>query len=136
MNQIQNTLEQVYKEYITFKEYTENNKKTKEQLREEVTKKIMNGADPLEAFYDITIDKQIELSEQDKLATRLRHYYDAYKDLVEVPEYIIKELENLQIKYIFTVKNNKRETVEKELYDEHKKQFLEVNKQAQEEDLE
>ena len=138
MNQIQNTLEQVYKEYITFKEYTESNKKPIEDLRKEIAEKVIGNEDNiLDIVFEIMGDKQLEMIDLNQLGVRLRNFYDAYKDLVEVPANIEEEAKKIDIKFLFAVKNNKRETVDKELYETYKKQFVEANKQAQEQkDLE
>ena len=138
MNQIQNTLEQVYKEYITFKEYTENNKKPIEDLRKEIAEKVIgNEENTLDIVFEIMGDKQLEIIDLNQLGVRLRNFYDAYKDLVEVPAIIEEEAKKIYIKFLFAVKNNKREIVDKELYETYKKQFVEVNKQMQEQkDLE
>jgi hypothetical protein len=50
--------------------------------------------------------------------------------MVEVPEEIKKEAEKLDVKSLFTIKNGKKEIVDKELYNSYKNQFIEVNKQA------
>ena len=136
MNQIQNTLEQVYKEYITFKEYTENNKKPIEDLRKEIAEKVIgNEENTLDIVFEIMGDKQLEMIDLNQLGVRLRNFYDAYKDMVEVPIFIEEEAKKIDIKFLFAVKNNKRETVDKELYETYKKQFVEANKQMQEQNL-
>lgn len=136
MNQIQNTLEQVYKEYITFKEYTENNKKPIEDLRKEIAEKVIgNEENTLDIVFEIMGDKQLEMIDLNQLGARLRNFYDAYKELVEVPKNIEEEAKKIDIKFLFAVKNNKREIVDKKLYETYKKQFVEANKQMQEQNL-
>ena len=133
MNLMKNKLEQVFKEYIIFKEYVETNQKSQEELRTEIAS-IVSQADNednsyLEVLFKNIGEKSLEAIDFNQLATRFRHYYDAYSDLIDIPQEIKTEAEKIQIKFLYSIQNGEKILVDKELYDNYKKQFLEANKQ-------
>jgi len=129
---MQTKLEQAFKEYIEFKYYVDNNKKSAEEIREEISKMVVKEGDEnyLDIMFELYGEKQLETIDLNQLQTKLYHYYNLVKDMVEVPEEIKKEAEKLDVKSLFTIKNGKKEIVDKELYNSYKNQFIEVNKQA------
>jgi hypothetical protein len=133
MNPIQTKLEQVFKEYIEFRDYVESNKKPAEEIRKEIAEKVTSIED--DSYLDIMFkeygERQLEAIDLNQMSTRLYYYYNAYKDLVEVPEEIKTEAEKIDIKFLFAIKNGKREIADKELYNSLKTQFVEANKEAQ-----
>lgn len=133
MNLMKNKLEQVFKEYIIFKEYVETNQKSQEELRTEVAS-IVTQADSeddsyLEVLFKNIGEKSLEVIDLNQLATRFKYYYEAYKDFIETPQEIKTEAEKIQIKFLYSIQNGEKVLVDKELYDNYKKQFLEANKQ-------
>lgn len=133
MNLMKNKLEQVFKEYIIFKEYVETNQKSQEELRTEVASIVAQADDEddnyLEVLFKNIGEKSLEAIDLNQLATRFRYYYEAYKDFIETPQEIKTEAEKIQIKFLYSIQNGEKVLVDKELYDTYKKQFLEANKQ-------
>lgn len=133
MSLMQSKLEQVFKEYIIFKEYVESNQKSQEELRTEIANLVsdMDTEDDsyLEVMFKNLGEKNLEILDLNQLGARFRYYYDAYKDFIEVPQEIKTEAENINIKFLYTIKDGEKKIADKELYENYKKQFLEANKQ-------
>lgn len=133
MNLMKNKLEQVFKEYIIFKEYVETNQKSQEELRTEVVSIVAQADNEDDSYLEILFknigEKSLEAIDLNQLATRFRYYYEAYKDFIEIPQEIKTEAEKIQIKFLYSIQNGEKVLVDKELYDNYKKQFLEANKQ-------
>ena len=133
MNLMKNKLEQVFKEYIIFKEYVETNQKSQEELRTEVASIVAQADNEddnyLEVLFKNIGEKSLEAIDLNQLATRFKYYYEAYKDFIETPQEIRTEAEKIQIKFLYSIQNGEKVLVDKELYDNYKKQFLEANKQ-------
>ena len=125
------------------KEYTElniffRNSSTKEKvdkIKSEIALEVQNlGEDANIA--DIYFEKLGWLSamENDEYAlkARLFHTYEAYKNLVEIPqeikEQIEKELENFKMRLTYDVKGGEKTIVDQELYEMFKAQFSGVLK--------
>ena len=133
MNLMKNKLEQVFKEYIIFKEYVETNQKSQEELRTEVASIVAQADNEDDSYLEILFknigEKSLEAIDLNQLATRFKYYYEAYKDFIETPQEIKTEAEKIQIKFLYSIQNGEKVLVDKELYDNYKKQFLEANKQ-------
>lgn len=133
MNLMKNKLEQVFKEYIIFKEYVETNQKSQEELRTEVASIVAQSDNEDDSYLEVLFknigEKSLEAIDLNQLATRFRYYYEAYKDFIEIPQEIKTEAEKIQIKFLYSIQNGEKILVDKELYDNYKKQFLEANKQ-------
>lgn len=127
MNPMQTKLEQAYKEYLEYKQYTEREAKPKDDLRTLVAERVIAGEDNLDVMFEIFGEKQLEQIDLNLLGITLSNYYQAYKDLTEIPAEIKEKAEKLQLKYLFAVKNGKRETVDKDLYKIYKEQFIQAN---------
>ena len=130
---MQSKLEQVFKEYIIFKEYVESNQKSQEELRTEIANLVSNmdteDESYLEAMFKNLGEKNLEILDLNQLGARFRYYYDAYKDFIEVPDEIKTEAENINIKFLYTIQDGEKKIADQELYENYKKQFLEANKQ-------
>ena len=130
---MQSKLEQVFKEYIIFKEYVESNQKSQEELRTEIANLVSNMDTEDDSYLEVMFknlgEKNLEILDLNQLGARFRYYYDAYKDFIEVPQEIKTEAEKIQIKFLYSIQNGEKILVDKELYDNYKKQFLEANKQ-------
>lgn len=130
---MQSKLEQVFKEYIIFKEYVESNKKSQEELRTEIANLVSNMDTEDEGYLEVMFknlgEKNLEILDLNQLGARFRYYYDAYKDFIEVPDEIKTEAENINIKFLYTIKDGEKKIADQELYENYKKQFLEANKQ-------
>ena len=133
MNLMKNKLEQVFKEYIIFKEYVETNQKSQEELRTEVASIVAQADNEDDSYLEVLFknigEKSLEAIDLNQLATRFKYYYEAYKDFIETPQEIKTEAEKIQIKFLYSIQNGEKVLVDKELYDTYKKQFLEANKQ-------
>ena len=133
MNLMKNKLEQVFKEYIIFKEYVETNQKSQEELRTEVASIVAQADNEDDSYLEVLFknigEKSLEAIDLNQLATRFKYYYEAYKDFIETPQEIKTEAEKIQIKFLYSIQNGEKVLVDKELYDNYKKQFLEANKQ-------
>lgn len=130
---MQSKLEQVFKEYIIFKEYVESNQKSQEELRTEIANLVsdMDTEDDgyLEVMFKNLGEKNLEIVDLNQLGARFRYYYEAYKDFIEIPREIKTEAENINIKFLYTIKDGEKKIADQELYENYKKQFLEANKQ-------
>ena len=130
---MQSKLEQVFKEYIIFKEYIESNQKSQEELRTEIANLVSNMDTEDESYLEVMFknlgEKNLEILDLNQLGARFRYYYDAYKDFIEVPDEIKTEAENINIKFLYTIQDGEKKIADQELYENYKKQFLEANKQ-------
>ena len=130
---MQSKLEQVFKEYIIFKEYVESNQKSQEELRTEIASLVSNMDTEDESYLEVMFknlgEKNLEILDLNQLGARFRYYYDAYKDFIEVPDEIKTEAENINIKFLYTIQDGEKKIADQELYENYKKQFLEFNKQ-------
>ena len=130
---MQSKLEQVFKEYIIFKEYVESNQKSQEELRTEIASLVSNMDTEDESYLEVMFinlgEKNLEILDLNQLGARFRYYYDAYKDFIEVPDEIKTEAENINIKFLYTIQDGEKKIADQELYENYKKQFLEANKQ-------
>ena len=139
---MQSKLEQVFKEYIVFKEYVESNQKSQEELRTEIANLVSNMDTDERIYKGISIDesylevmfknlgeKNLEILDLNQLGTRFRYYYDAYKEFIEIPDEIKTEAEKINIKFLYTIQDGEKKIADQELYENYKKQFLEANKQ-------
>ena len=130
---MQSKLEQVFKEYIIFKEYVESNQKSQEELRTEIANLVSNMDTEDEGYLEVMFknlgEKNLEILDLNQLGARFRYYYDAYKDFIEVPDEIKTEAENINIKFLYTIQDGEKKIADQELYENYKKQFLEFNKQ-------
>ena len=133
MSLMQSKLEQVFKEYIIFKEYVESNQKSQEELRTEIASLVSNMDTEDESYLEVMFknlgEKNLEILDLNQLGARFRYYYDAYKDFIEVPDEIKTEAENINIKFLYTIQDGEKKIADQELYENYKKQFLEFNKQ-------
>ena len=133
MSLIQSKLEQVFKEYIIFKEYVESNQKSQEELRTEIASLVSNMDTEDESYLEVMFknlgEKNLEILDLNQLGARFRYYYDSYKDFIEVPDEIKTEAENINIKFLYTIQDGEKKIADQELYENYKKQFLEFNKQ-------
>ena len=133
MSLLQSKLEQVFKEYIIFKEYVESNQKSQEELRTEIANLVSNMDTEDESYLEVMFknlgEKNLEILDLNQLGARFRYYYDSYKDFIEVPDEIKTEAENINIKFLYTIQDGEKKIADQELYENYKKQFLEANKQ-------
>ena len=133
MSLMQSKLEQVFKEYIIFKEYVESNQKSQEELRTEIANLVSNMDTEDEGYLEVMFknlgEKNLEILDLNQLGARFRYYYDAYKDFIEIPQEIKTEAENINIKFLYTIQDGEKKIADQELYENYKKQFLEANKQ-------
>lgn len=130
MNPIQLKLEQVYKEYLEYKNFVEADKRTLDEIRADVAKKInVEDDDNMEAIFDEHGVNRIMQEELIKQKQKFYNYYYAYESLAEIPEYMTEEIKQIDFKQMFLVKNGKKEIVDKDYYDLTKKQFIEAVKQ-------
>lgn len=129
MSPMQIKLEQIFKEYLDCKLFLENETKKIDEKRKEIAEKtfgLNNTEKETEIFFDLMGYLQPLNIDFIQLKTQLYHYYNAYKDFVEIPEELKKELENYDIRYTFSIKNGEKEIVDKDLYEYYKNQQKEV----------
>lgn len=129
-NKIELHLETVHKEYDEVKYYLTNFKKNIEEKKKKVAEKTQNKTEEEvnEIFYkEIAWISALE-GDLQQLTGRLYHTYQAYKDLIEIPQKIKEEVENLKFTLVFNVRAGEVETVDKEAYEFYKTQFFEGQK--------
>lgn len=124
MNLMQTKLEQIFKEYLELKQYITNQNKTPIEERKKNTANKALKTDTLEEKAKIYFEELgvIDILNFDLniLKTQLYYYYRAYDDLTEIAEEIKKELEDFEIKSVFTIKNGERETAGIDLYNKYR----------------
>ena len=129
-NKIELHLETVYKEYEEVKYYLTNFKKNIEEKKKKVAEKTQNKTEEEvnEIFYkEIAWISALE-GDLQQLTGRLYHTYQAYKDLIEIPQKIKEEVKNLKFTLVFNVRAGEVEIVDKEAYEFYKTQFFEGQK--------
>lgn len=135
MNPIQLTLEQVFKEYIAFKDNIESDKRTIEDLRKEVAQKTLSGEkNQVDATFEVFGEKELKNLDFRQIGIKLHYYCEALKNIVEIPKEITEIVDKINIKQAFAVVNNKLEIADREFYDLTKKQFedaIEANRIAE-----
>lgn len=119
-------LEKVYTEFVEYKEFLKDKIKRPDEIRKEVAEKIKNQT-------DIDQIKQILFESSEKqmmyqadfigLQNRLFHTIENYKDLIEIPQEVKKEVENIKFIQIFKIKNGKEIVVSQEIVDQAKDQI-------------
>lgn len=122
---MQNKLEQLFKEYLELKDYIQEDSKNIESLKKEVASKALelyDIEDKASLYFDTIGEKEIFKIDFLELQKKLYYFYQAYKDLIEIPESISKELEDYKVKGVFAIKNGKKEIIDKELYNFYKQQ--------------
>lgn len=132
MNIIQNSLQQIYKEYIELKNYVQESEKNSAEKRKTLAEKSLNLSQEeqidlvFETIGTINILK-IDLVELQK---KLYYAYINYKELVEIPEEIVEEIKDFKVKSVYTILNGKLEILDKELYEFYKKQHRDITIQS------
>ncbi len=125
-NKIELHLQTVYKEYEEVKYYLTNFKKNLEEKKKSVAEKTQNKTEEeIEEIYykDIAWITALE-GDLQQLTGRLYHTHQAYKDLIEIPQEIKAEVENLKFTLVFNVRAGEVEIVDKEAYAFYKNQFF------------
>lgn len=116
-------LEQVYTEYINYKEYIRDKVKPQDQIRKEIAEEIKNNPD-IEKIQDLIFQKSeknmIYQTDFKNLMTRLYHTIEAYKDILEIPEEIKEEVKLYKFVQLLAVKNNTEKVVDQEAIDKIK----------------
>lgn len=110
-------LEGVYKEYVEYRDYYKSIYKTPEERRAEIVSKITAESEPQEVLDSVfTYNFKYNRYEQDiyNLLTRLAHTVRAYQDLIEIPEELLKEVENFKMVQAYVIKNGEEKEVSKE----------------------
>ena len=112
-------LEKVYSEYLDVKDYVKKSLKTIEELKNDVVEALKAETTPEQAE-DIYFEKmeknimhQTDLMNQQ---TRLFYTVEAYKDYMEIPQEIKKEVEKLKFIQTFAIKNGKAEILDHDSY--------------------
>jgi hypothetical protein len=122
---IQIKLTQVFKEYLEFKNYLlskqEEFKKTYNDFAEKLLK--AEGIDYNEHFDKVGIITVLE-NDRSKHIIKLYHYYNAYKDFIEVPQEIEDELKDVTMSYIFAIVDNEHVVVDQDSLNKIKENFL------------
>lgn len=135
MNPMQTKLEQLFKEYLSFKSYLENDLKEADKLKEEVAKKALE-LDSTEEQALLFFEKigEKDILKVDFLETKKRIYYfiQAFKDHIEIPEEILDEFKDFEVKTVFSVINGEKQIIDKDLYNSHKTNYLNYCKQFSE----
>lgn len=126
MNPIQLKLEQVFKEYIAFKDIIESDKRTLDDLRKEVAQKTLSGEDEIKASFEIFGEKELKSRDFRQIGIKLYYFCEALKDLVEIPQQILDVFEKIEVKQTFALVNSNLEIADKEFYDLTKKQFTDA----------
>lgn len=137
---MQNKIEGVFKEYMAFKKYIqENSKKSAEELKQEVAEKALKK----ETFEEEMLVYFQEFGENSilnldfiEVTKKLMHYCEAFQDLVEIPKNISEEIGEFKVKTVFAIVDGKKEIIDRDLYNVYKKQYLDhalANRQDEEE---
>jgi len=114
---IKSHLEGVYKEFIEYRNYYKSIYKTPEERRKIIAEKVT-----VETTEDETLDLVFTYNfkynrhEADiyNLLSRLYHTIRAYQDLIEIPEELLKEVENFKMIQAYTFINGEEKELNKE----------------------
>ena len=126
-------LEKVWTEYSEYKEFIKSISKPIEELRKEVAQKITQEttAEQAQKLFFEGFEK-IMLHNGDFIYQQNRLFYtvEAYKNIIEIPQEIKTEVENIKFTQIFKIKNNTEVVVSEEVVNqarENLKKALETN---------
>lgn len=127
MNEQQlNYLEKVFVEYIEYKNYLKSIIKPVPELLKEVAEKINDKTteeQATEIYMDVIGVQKLHQEDFFNQQQRLFYTVEAYKDIMEIPQEIKTEIENLKFLQCFAVKNNKTEIVDQQAIDFTKEQI-------------
>jgi|GEM_PF-5703541 len=122
-------LEQIWTEYLDYKEFIKSIAKPVEELRKEVAQKITPQTTAYEAqqlffngFEKIMLHNGDFINQQN----RLFYTVEAYKNSIEIPQEIKTEVENLKFLQIFAIKDGKETVINQEALDFTKKQIEDI----------
>lgn len=127
---IKRNIEKVFKEYIEYKTYFYAEIEKIKSKKKEIGESLLDIDENTHASILFEEQGWIQYAATDLAQLRLNLYftYEAYKDMVEIPqelkETVDEELKDVSPRYLFSVKNGEREIVDKNLYEEVKKQFI------------
>ena len=128
---IQVKIEQTAKEYQLYKSLYDERKKQAEDVNKNLAEKALKTENQ-EELYNYIFDNlgSVELLQVDmnQMKIKLYHYLKLAEDLVEIPQEIKDIVEDYKPQYIYTTVG---EIVNKELYDENKKYFIQYNLEFQ-----
>lgn len=113
-------LEKVWTEYSEYKEYIKTVAKPVEELRKEVAQRITPQTTSEEAQeYVFQGFEKIMLHNGDFINQQNRLFYtvEAYKNIIEIPQEIKKEVESLKFLQIFAIKDKKETVINQEALD-------------------
>lgn len=132
-DKIKSQLEKVYTEYIDYKEFLKDKIKRPEDIRKEVAQEIKGETD-LSKIQNILFEKSEKQAMYQAdfigLQTRLFHTIENYKELMEIPQEIKTEVENIKFVQIFKIKNNTAIVVSEDVVNQAKenlKKALDTN---------
>lgn len=119
-------LEKVWTEYSEYKEFIKSISKPIEELRKEVAQKITQEttAEQAQQLFFEGFEK-IMLHNGDFIYQQNRLFYtvEAYKNLIEIPQEIKTEVENIKFIQIFAIKDKKETVINQEALDFTKNQI-------------
>ena len=125
MQELKLYLDKIFTEYLDYKNFTQEKLKIVKNIKEEVAKNISATTSDDEVA-DAYIDKvgKIFLFQRDfqQQQTRLFFTVEAFKDYLEIPQEIIKELEGFEFMQVFAIKNGKEEVINQEALSTAKEQ--------------
>lgn len=132
MNIMQTKLQQIFKEYTDLKNYIQEDSKNLEKVKKEVHDQALqldDVSDQAGLYFDKIGNVEILKIDFLEVQKKLYYTYEAYKDLVQVPEEIKTEIKDYKIKSVFAIIDGKKEIIDKDLYNSYRKQSQEYSVQ-------
>lgn len=123
---IKANLEKAYTEFVEYKEFLKDKIKRPDEIRKEVAEKIKNQTDIdqiKQILFDSSEKQMMYQADFIGLQNRLFHTIENYKDLIEIPQEIKQEVENMKFIQIFKIKNGQEIVVSQEIVDQAKDQI-------------
>lgn len=135
MTQALNYLEKVYTEYTEYKDFLKSVIKPMDEVYKEVAQAMTDTTDEEKAT-NIYLEKvaSMKLYQEDFFNQQQRLFYivEAYKNIMEIPNEILKEAENFKFLQMFSIKLGKSEVIDEEALNFTKEQInLEMKKGIQ-----
>jgi hypothetical protein len=113
-------LENIYSEYIDFKNYLQKNIKTPKEIQEEVAQKIkenpnLSPQELSETVFNISEKQTIYKYDFNELHKQLFYTVVAYKDVIEIPEEVELEAYTYKPNRVFRIKNGVEEVIDEQV---------------------
>jgi hypothetical protein len=126
MNPLQSKIEQTAKEYLTYKNFFEEEAKKANTKRDEVANKSLSlsGEDLYSYYFDVFAEKELLFKDLLIHRTKLFHEINLVKDLVEIPKEILDLVEGFDVKCNFAILGQDKKILDEKAYNTYKEDYI------------